>query len=316
MRTELFHPEIELSVVVPFYNEEESVTPLIEKLYPVLEQTGSRFEIIAVDDGSQDETVPRLCLAKQRFPEVRVIKFRKNFGQTQAMQAGIDHAKGKIIITMDGDLQNDPTDIPLFIEKIQAGYDIVCGWRHKRKDKLISRKIPSRIANWLIGKITGVSIKDNGCSLKAYSAKVIQSVSLYSDMHRFIPAMASLAGTDVTEIKVKHHARQFGVSKYGISRTYKVLVDLMTIKMILSFSSHPLLFFGFSTLFFMVLGGMFFIAAFSSYFSQQGFDFMMASSGVLFYVLGLFLLSIGILSELVIKTGSFRSLSSVKMRVE
>lgn len=301
---------------MPFFNEEENAGRLVDRLLPVLSEIGGRYEIIAVDDGSVDETVSKLREKKQDVPELKIVKLRRNFGQTQAMQAGIDQAAGEIIVTMDGDLQNDPSDIPLFIQKITEGYDIVCGWRHKRKDKLISRKIPSKIANWIIGKITGVPIKDNGCSLKAYRAEVIRAVSLYSDMHRFIPAMASMAGTKVTEIKVKHHARQFGVSKYGISRTYKVIVDLMSIKMILSFSSHPLRLFAYLALGGILLGGSILIYGFSSYLSQGRFDLMMTSSGLLFFVMAMFLLSVGVLCELVIKTGNFRSLANVKMRVE
>ena len=174
---------------------------------------------------------------------MRVVNFRRNYGQTPAMAAGIEQAHGKILVTMDGDLQNDPRDIEHFLAKIDEGYDIVVGWRHNRQDKLISRKIPSKIANWLIGKVTGVPIKDNGCSLKAYRASLIKEIPLYSEMHRFIPAMASIAGPRIAEIKVRHHARQFGQSKYGLSRVYKVLLDLMVIKTVASFTSRPLLWF-------------------------------------------------------------------------
>ncbi len=305
-----------LSVVVPFFNEEENIALCVDRIVSVLSQLGLRFEIIGVDDGSTDKTAAALCTKKKELPELKVVRLRRNFGQTAAMQAGIDQSRGEIIITMDGDLQNDPTDIPHFIQKIDEGNDIVCGWRQKRKDKLISRKIPSKIANWIIGKMTGVPIKDNGCSLKAYRAKVIQSVSLYSDMHRFIPAMASLSGASVSEIKVKHHARQFGVSKYGISRTYKVLIDLVTIKMILSFSTQPLRLFGLIALISMIAGVGIVTFSFLSYFSMQHFDFMMASSGLLLYVLSLFMLSVGVLCELVIKTGNIKNLASVKMQVE
>ncbi len=171
------------------------------------------------------------------------MKFRRNYGQTPAMAAGIQEARGRVLVTMDGDLQNDPADIALFLEKIDEGNDIVVGWRFNRQDKLITRKIPSRIANWLIGRITGVPIKDNGCSLKAYRAALIKKIPLYSEMHRFIPAMASIAGPRIAEIKVRHHARQFGQSKYGLSRIYKVLLDLMVIKTVASFTARPLLWF-------------------------------------------------------------------------
>ena len=231
---------MEISIIVPLYNEEDSVTPLYEAIVAAVEPLKMEFEMLFVDDGSPDSTFSVAKALAQKDKRLKIIKFRKNYGQTPAMAAGIDHADGKILITMDGDLQNDPLDIPLFIEKIHAGFDIVVGWRHKRKDKLITRKIPSVIANWLIGKVTGVPIKDNGCSLKAYRSDVIKSVPLYSEMHRFIPAMTSLAGSRVAEIKVRHHARKFGESKYGLSRIYKVLLDLMTIKTIVAFSSRPL----------------------------------------------------------------------------
>ncbi len=216
---------------------------LHQQLKDVLDTLNLEYEILFVDDGSSDNTFAVAAELARHDPRLRVIKFRRNFGQTPAMAAGIDHARGRIIITMDGDLQNDPRDIPLFIEQIEAGHDIVVGWRHNRKDKLISRKIPSRIANWLIGKVTGVPIKDNGCSLKAYRASVIKNVKLYSEMHRFIPAMANLSGARIAEIKVRHHARRFGESKYGLSRVYKVLIDLAGIKTIRAASAAPTLWF-------------------------------------------------------------------------
>ena len=230
---------VAISVAVPLFNEEESAPLLYDQLKAVLEELNLGYEIIFIDDGSSDKTFQVIRRIAEEDPSLRVIKFRRNFGQTPAMAAGIHHARGEIIITMDGDLQNDPSDIPHFIEEIQAGYDIVVGWRHNRKDKLITRKIPSRIANWLIGRVTGVPIKDNGCSLKAYRANVIKNVSLYSEMHRFIPAMASVTGARIKEIKVRHHARQFGESKYGLSRIYKVLIDLAGISIIRAASRTP-----------------------------------------------------------------------------
>ena len=199
---------VDLSIVVPLYNEEESVTPLYQSICATLESVEYDTEIIFVDDGSRDATFSVAQRLAATDPRLRVIKFRRNYGQTPAMAAGIDIAQGQIIITMDGDLQNDPADIPGFLSKMAEGYDIVVGWRFDRQDKLISRKIPSRIANWLIGKVTGVPIKDNGCSLKAYRADVIKDVPLYSEMHRFIPAMTSIAGTRIAEI-----GRAFGVSR-------------------------------------------------------------------------------------------------------
>ena len=236
-------------------------------------------------------------------PRLRVVKFRRNYGQTPAMAAGIDLAEGAYIITMDGDLQNDPADIGSFIEKLDEGYDIVVGWRFDRQDKLVSRKIPSRIANWLIGKVTGVPIKDNGCSLKGFRKQVIKQVPLYSEMHRFIPAMASIAGSRIAEIKVRHHARRFGESKYGLSRIYKVLLDLLTIKTIAGFIARPLTWFALLAIPSLllavgtVLGGVVLMA--------DGGDLLLPlfGSGMFFASLSLFLLFSGGLGELIIRTG-------------
>jgi glycosyltransferase involved in cell wall biosynthesis len=306
----------DLSVIVPLYNEEESVGPLHKAIVGAVDPLRVEYEILFVDDGSRDATFRKASEIARADPRLRVIKFRRNCGQTPAMAAGIDHARGKILITMDGDLQNDPADIPKFLEKIAEGNDIVCGWRHKRQDKLISRKIPSIIANRLIGKITGVPIKDNGCSLKAYRAEIIKSIPLYSDMHRFIPAMTSLAGTKVAEIKVNHRARAFGVSKYGISRIYKVIIDLLVIKTLLAFSTKPMHLFAAVGMISMVLGGSILIVAVSGLYSGGNVDFMLASGGLLFLILSFFLLLVGFLCELINKTGSFRSLAHLKKTVE
>ena len=220
----------DVSVIVPLYNEEENVGRMHAAIVAAVEPIGVTFEMVFVDDGSRDRTLERAIDLARNDPRMRVVQFRRNYGQTPAMAAGIEQALGKVLVTMDGDLQNDPADIANLLDKINEGYDIVVGWRHNRQDKLISRKIPSKIANWLIGKVTGVPIKDNGCSLKAYRGSLIKEIPLYSEMHRFIPAMASIAGPRIAEIKVRHHARQFGKSKYGLSRVYKVLLDLMVIK--------------------------------------------------------------------------------------
>ncbi|MEM8848695.1 MAG: glycosyltransferase family 2 protein [Pseudomonadota bacterium] len=230
----------EISVCVPIFNEDESVGPLYDAITAALEPTGRSYEIVLVDDGSRDATIPRLREIAARDPRVVVVRFRRNFGQTSAMQAGLDHARGRYIVTMDGDLQNDPADIPMMIDKLAEENDLVVGWRVKRQDKFLTRKLPSIMANWLIGKVTGLPIRDNGCSLKVYRAEVIRRVPLYSDMHRFIPAMAIPMGARVAEVGVRHHARQFGESKYGLSRIFKVLLDLMVIKTLLVFARHPL----------------------------------------------------------------------------
>ena len=230
----------ELSVIVPFYNEQESIGRMHSAIVAALEPLGLAFEMVFVNDGSRDRTLEFATDLARVDERVTVVNFRRNYGQTPAMAAGIEEARGRILVTMDGDLQNDPRDIGHFLTRMNEGYDIVVGWRHDRQDKLLSRKIPSRIANWLIGKVTGVPIKDNGCSLKAYRAELIKAIPLYSEMHRFIPAVASIAGPRIAEIKVRHHARQFGQSKYGLSRIYKVLLDLMVIKTVASFTARPL----------------------------------------------------------------------------
>ncbi len=229
----------ELSIVVPLYNEQDNVRLMFERIVEALEPFKGKFEILFVNDGSKDKTFEIASAIAAEHPFLRVIDFRKNYGQTPAMAAGIDNARAPLIVTMDGDLQNDPSDIPDMVAKLREGYDIVVGWRHNRQDKLITRKIPSRIANRLIGKVTGVPIQDNGCSLKVYRADVMKQMPFYNEMHRFIPALLSLGGAKVAEVKVKHHARQFGASKYGLSRIYKVLFDLLMIKTVLSLISHP-----------------------------------------------------------------------------
>lgn len=294
----------DLSIIVPFFNEDESIRPLYGTIVAALESVQLEFEILLIDDGSVDKTFQIAAEIAAEDDRVKVIKFRKNYGQTPAMGAGIDMAIGRVLVTMDGDLQNDPADIPLLLEKIEEGYDIVVGWRYRRQDKLFSRKIPSRIANWLIGKVTGVPIKDNGCSLKAYRADVIKSVPLYSEMHRFIPAMASISGARIAEVKVNHKARQFGESKYGLSRIYKVLIDLLTIKTLIAFASRPFRWFAYLSVPFLVLSSLLLgtsilqVMSFSSTFSVA-----IAGTGVLFGALAMFLLGAGILGELVYFSG-------------
>ncbi len=236
-----------VSVVIPVYNEVENVPILYEKLKRVLEELPQDYEIIFVDDGSTDGTRDKLREIAKKDEKVKVIEFSRNFGQTAAMAAGMDYATGDVIVTMDGDLQNDPEDIPRLLEKIEEGYDVVSGWRKNRKDAAISRKLPSKIANWLIGKLTGVEIHDYGCTLKAYRSSVIKRVRLYGELHRFIPALAStVTSTDkIVEIPVKHHPRIYGKSKYGISRTFKVISDLFFIWFLKKFMQKPIHFFGF-----------------------------------------------------------------------
>ena len=295
---------MDLSIIVPLYNEEDSVTPLYEAIVKSVDRMGIEYEMLFVDDGSKDNTVPVASELAATDKRLRIIKFRRNYGQTPAMAAGIDNAVGKILVTMDGDLQNDPDDIPELVREVEQGYDIAVGWRHNRQDKLVTRKIPSVIANWLIGKITGVPIKDNGCSLKAYRADVIQQIPLYSEMHRFIPAMTSLAGTKIAEIKVKHHARAFGESKYGLTRIYKVLVDLITIKTILSFFSRPLVVFSIVAAISAVIGSIALVAGITQESGMPTIIFY--SVGVLYTSLAAVLVLWGVLGELIYRTGDLK----------
>ena len=223
-----------LSIVVPVYNEEENVRPLFEKIQAVCETIGVAYEVLFVDDGSRDETFAVLSELSKQEPQLAVIRFQKNAGQTAAMAAGFEFAQGQRIVSMDGDLQNDPNDIPKLLEKLDEGYDLVCGWRKERQDKFLTRRVPSMVANWIIGKVTRVPIHDNGCSLKAYRASVIKQVPLYGEMHRFIPAMSTVAGARIAEIVVTHHPRRFGKSKYGLGRVWRVMLDIMAFKFIIS----------------------------------------------------------------------------------
>ncbi|HYQ47979.1 MAG TPA: glycosyltransferase family 2 protein [Thermodesulfovibrionales bacterium] len=232
-----------ISVVIPLYNEEENVLELHARLKAVLDTIGSDYEVLFIDDGSTDNTLALLQDIQSQDSRVVVLSLRRNFGQTAAFAAGFDYSRGDIIVTMDGDLQNDPHDIPKLVEMMRDN-DLVSGWRKKRKDPFISRRLPSMMANWLISKVTGVNLHDYGCSLKAYKRDVIKNLKLYGEMHRFIPAVASWYGVRIAEVETTHHPRLRGKSKYGISRTVKVVLDLITVKFLQSFSTKPLQFFG------------------------------------------------------------------------
>jgi glycosyltransferase involved in cell wall biosynthesis len=300
-------PQPDLSVIVPFYNEEDNILRMHSAIVAAIEPLDVPFEMVFVDDGSRDGTLTRAIETARLDPRVRVVKFRRNYGQTPAMAAGIEQARGKVLVTMDGDLQNDPADIRHFLDKINDGFDIVVGWRHDRQDKLVSRKIPSRIANWLIGKVTGVPIKDNGCSLKAFRAALIKEIPLYSEMHRFIPAMASIAGPRIAEIKVRHHARQFGHSKYGLSRIYKVLLDLMVIKTVASFAARPLRWFSLLATPLLLLGITAIGFSLLRWADTAGpMPLPVAGTGVILLMGALILICGGILGELIYKLGDVR----------
>jgi len=236
--------QIDLSIVIPLYNEEGNVNELYQELKAVLQKEDLSYEILFINDGSTDRTGELVQEISSRDPAVVIVNFRRNFGQTAAMSAGFDYAVGDIIITMDGDLQNDPADIPKFLEKIKEGHDVVTGWRHKRQDPFLNRRLPSMIANWVISSITGVKLHDYGCTLKAFKKEVADNINLYGEMHRFIPAIASGMGISIAEVKVNHQPRQHGSSKYGISRTFRVILDLITVKFLLSYSTRPIHIFG------------------------------------------------------------------------
>jgi glycosyltransferase involved in cell wall biosynthesis len=296
-----------ISVVVPFYNEEENIGLLYSALISSLEPTGLSFELIFVDDGSQDRTAKIAADLARNDSRLYVVKLRGNSGQTAALAAGIAQARGQILITMDGDLQSDPLDIELMVEEIEAGNDIVVGWRHNRKDAFLSRKLPSTLANWLIGKVTGIEIRDNGSPLKAYRASLIKEIPLYAEMHRFIPAMASIAGARISEIKVRHHARLYGESKYGLSRTYKVLLDLLVIKTLTTFIARPLRWFTLLSMPFLLTSLICFgHLAYSLLKTNNSFSMIIASTALVYLFSASILISNGILGELIYKLGDLQ----------
>jgi glycosyltransferase involved in cell wall biosynthesis len=232
-----------VSIVAPVYNEKENLDPLHRSLTDALNELS--YELVFVDDGSTDGSLDELLkLVEQDTDHVRVIELRRNFGQTAAIAAGIDHAHGDVIVLIDADLQNDPHDIPMMLEKIEEGYDVVSGWRVKRQDAFLTRTVPSRIANWLISKVTGVPLHDYGCTLKAYRRDILEGFHLYGEMHRFIPAYAGGVGAKIVEVPVRHHPRRFGKAKYGFERTLKVILDLFTVKYLVSYALKPIYLFG------------------------------------------------------------------------
>ena len=299
-------PTPALSVVVPVYNEEDSLPHLHQQIREACDPLGVPYEILFVDDGSRDSTWDLLEALHRDDPVVRAIKFRKNYGQTPAMVAGFDAAAGEVVVSMDGDLQNDPADIPRLLDRMHQGYDVVCGWRQNRQDKFLTRRVPSICANWLIGKITGVSIHDNGCSLKAYRSATIKNTSLYGEMHRFIPAMATLSGARITEMVVNHRAREFGRSKYGLGRVWRVFLDIMTVKMITGFAARPARWFALLGLLPLVLGTL--TLAGGIVFQLQGSlerALPVATTGFLLLVLAIQLFAAGIVGELAMRTGDY-----------
>ncbi len=298
--------QIEYSIVVPVMNEEENVEILYRRISQVLQEMRESYEIVMVDDGSTDRTFAILKALHAQDDRLKVVKFRRNFGQSAAMAAGFELTQGKIIVSMDGDLQNDPRDIPAMVEKLNEGYDIVAGWRKDRKDKMLIRKVPSQIANRIIRFFTGVPLHDTGCSLKVYRARIINRLRLYGEMHRFIPALASIEGARIAEMVVGHHPRQFGQSKYNLTRTFRVVMDLTTLNLFIKYLTRPIHFFGMLGVLFN-LAGFFalcvcgFLALTKAYVLADlnvmvAFAFLLLTAGFQFVFYGL-------IANMVVKTG-------------
>ncbi len=300
----------DLSIVVPIYNEEENLRPLRDAIAHALDHGPLSYEVVLVDDCSTDGSRRVMQEMLVGDPKLRVVLFRRNYGQTAAMAVGFEHAKGNIVVTMDGDLQNDPADIPRLIEELERGHDIVCGWRRDRKDQVVTRLVPSRLANLLISWVTKVPIHDTGCSLKAYRGWVVRSLNLYSDMHRFIAALAVGAGARVSELPVRHHPRRFGQSKYGLGRILKVMADLVAVKMLIQFSAHPIRWFSLlSGLMLLSATGLFLLALFKivdgRLVPSPVYDVFYISAFAITIMVTLNLFLLGFLAELQLKVSGF-----------
>jgi glycosyltransferase involved in cell wall biosynthesis len=293
-----------LSIVIPVYNERENVPLLIKNILSALDRIENPSEIIFVDDGSRDGTGEVLREMSSQYPRVTAILLRRNFGQTAALSAGIDHARGEIIVVMDGDLQNDPQDIPLLLEKLSEGYDVVSGWRRERQDAFFTRILPSKIANALISRVTGVPLHDYGCSLKAYRADVLKETRLYGDLHRFIPTLASITGARIAEVPVTHHPRHSGKSKYTLNRVFRVLMDLIIVSFLKSFAQRPFHIFGWTGILLLMVGGIIdgYLALLKIFTGASLANRPLLLLGTLLILAGLQITSLGILAELQIRT--------------
>jgi glycosyltransferase involved in cell wall biosynthesis len=295
---------MDVSVVIPVYNEQDSLPRLLDELHAALDKLGRSFELVLVDDGSTDKSFSLLEERAKNDPALTLVKFRRNFGQTAAMQAGFDHARGDVVVTMDADLQNDPADIARLLEQIDAGYDLVAGWRVDRKDTFITRRLPSKMANWLISQTTHVRLHDYGCTLKALRIEVARELHLYGEMHRFIPAIASWMGVNVAELKVNHRPRIHGVSKYGIGRATRVVLDLITVRFFQGYMARPMQVFGLAGLVCFALGALVSgVLAFDRIvYGMPLADRPLLLLGVLLIVVGIQLLSLGLVADLLART--------------
>jgi glycosyltransferase involved in cell wall biosynthesis len=294
-----------ISIVVPIHNEEPSILPLYDRLTAVMERLQKRYEIIFVDDASTDRSFDLLSNLVETDGRLKVIRLRRNFGQTAALSAGFDEAEGKVVVSLDGDLQHDPEDIPALLKKIDEGYDIASGWRKLRVDNAVTRKIPSRIANWLMAKVSGVELHDFGTTFKAYRAEILKDINLYGDLHRFIPALASFYGAKIAEVPIKNIVRPAGGSHYGLGRTFRVLFDIMTVKFLLNYFTRPMHFFGKIGIAGWLIGGA--IMAYLGVFKLMGGEIIaqhgpLMVAGALLLVVGLMMFSTGLLGEVLVRT--------------
>lgn len=295
--------QVDLSIVVPLYNEEGNVQELYRELRSVLDNHAYSYEILFINDGSTDRTAELIRAISSSDPHVVVVNFRRNFGQTAAMSAGFDYSRGEVIVTLDGDLQNDPADIPKLMEKINEGNDVVAGWRRKRQDPFLNRRLPSMIANKVISWITGVKLHDYGCTLKAFKKDVVDNIRLYGEMHRFIPAVASAMGISIAEVPVNHRPRQHGSSKYGISRTFRVILDLITVKFMLSFANRPIHIFGFIGMISFSLGSVISLVLIVQRLYGKGLsDRPLFLLSIMMVLIGIQFITFGLISELQIRT--------------
>ena len=293
----------DLSLVIPVFNEQENLEQLYKEITVSCKKLNKSYEVIFIDDGSTDDSLNVLVRMQKRDPRIRVIRLRKNFGQTAALSAGFDHSHGDIIITLDADLQNDPEDFALLIDKIEEGYDLVSGWRKKRKDKFLTRRIPSMTANWIISMITRVKLHDYGCTLKAFRREVVKNINLYGEMHRFIPAIASNIGITIAEVEVNHRPRRHGKSKYTLMRFTKVVLDLLTVKFMLSYATRPLQIFGIFGLVSGMAGGVIgIILSYQRLVLKQGIaDRPLLLLAVLLMVVGFQFITLGLLAEILVR---------------
>lgn len=294
-----------LSLIIPVYNEQDNLPMLFDAIYQTMNSLGKTWEVILVDDGSRDDSLSVLKEYAEKDPQhVRVISFRRNFGQTAAIAAGLDYSQGDIIVLLDADLQNDPTDIPMLLEKLDEGYDLVSGWRKNRKDDALTRNLPSMMANKLISSVTGVELHDYGCTLKAYRRPVLEGFRLYGEMHRFIPVFANSVGARITEVVVNHHPRRFGKTKYGLERTVKVVLDLFTVKFLVSFASKPIYLFGGTGLGLMVISALIMLYLFIRriFFLVGVTGSPLFQTSTMFFILGFQSMLMGLIAELLVRT--------------